>query len=162
MKFLSLSLIFLICIACRAKIVKYDPRIFTLKDGVLYYKEEVFTGQLLRISGNLTKEIQYLDGRKHGSEKHYYQNGKLHKHLFYQKGLADKNQYTYYESGHKQRLALFKRGQHHGETTEWYESGEIKSYTLYREGKVQAHKKWQTNGSLSVNYIYKNGKRIDQ
>ena len=72
-----------------------------LENGVLQLKRIPFSGKLntYHINGNVKSEIYYVEGLKHGEEKHWYENGHLAIQRNYVKGFKKGIHKAWWENG---------------------------------------------------------------
>ena len=77
------------------------------RDGLFFKKftSVPFTG---RTSGKL--QINYKDGKEHGSTEWYYENGQLSVKLTYKDGTQHGPYESYHENGQLKRKATYKDG----------------------------------------------------
>ena len=107
--------------------------------------------------GVLTSEIEYLEGRRHGSASYFYENGKLKSNnTFYElitvAGKTYRNVYDgakteYYASGRIQQSEHYKMGIKDGVFERYYESGVISNRNEYQNGlQTGIENYWDANG----------------
>jgi antitoxin component YwqK of YwqJK toxin-antitoxin module len=132
-----------------------------VKKGIyLYQGTDRFSGSYEYESNGIKKTVQYKNGLKNGSEKHFNSESKLVKTGQFSNGKPVGDFYSYYSNGEKKRHTQYKNGLHHGDYTEWYEDGQIALYSRFTDGKMVGHKKWRKNGKIYANYVVKNGRNI--
>jgi antitoxin component YwqK of YwqJK toxin-antitoxin module len=75
-------------------------------------------------------------GKKHGIEKRYYLSGEIEREIPYINNKKHGIQKWYYQSGRIEWETLYNHGELHGIHKEYYKSGEIKKILLYENGKL--------------------------
>ena len=137
-----------------------DPQLHLL-NGVLYYKEALFTGKLSdRWNGNTIRmEQEYNLGRQQGREVLYYENGRPEAERWFTKGEKDSVHLGWWPNGNKKFEYHFSMGNYNGPFREWYEDGKMLQELIYANGTELSAKGWRRNGKLYMNYIVKDGRR---
>ncbi|CAL2108574.1 conserved hypothetical protein [Tenacibaculum sp. 190524A02b] len=137
---------------------------FKLKNGVLFYNEEAYTGVLLSFDkvNKTNNTSEYKEGKKHGKELKKYQNEVLAEERFYTKGNKSGVHKGWWKNGGlKFEYHFNTTGEYHGIVREWYKNGQPCKFFNYEEGKEKGSQQmWQPNGKLRANYIVKNGDRF--
>lgn len=98
--------------------------------------------KLFRETGELWKEENYLNGKKHGPEKEYFDGTST----LYKAGQWEE---TKYENGKKQQTIRYRNN------GDWdsivnYKNGELQNYTKLQEGNAYPETKWEHKGGKLV------------
>ncbi|MDT0551883.1 toxin-antitoxin system YwqK family antitoxin [Urechidicola vernalis] len=135
------------------------------KTAGLYNKEKQKTGEwsYYRNDKSLFAEVNYLNGKFHGTHSVYWENGTLFQvsnyelgklegvskkyfddgviaeTRFYKNGLKDGEEKIYEHSGLIFRIKNFKDGLYHGQTI-YFDDGKLFSREQYKNGKLIVHK----------------------
>ena len=136
-----------------------------LTNGVLYYKDNLFTGNIVSYydaSRLIKSEVLYEKGRKHGNERKWLKDGKLIEDRYYIKGNKEGTHKAWWKNGNpKFEYHFNKKGKYHGAVKEWYETGQITRNFNYENGlEIGSQKMWKLDGSLKANYEVVNGERF--
>lgn len=99
----------------------------------------------------------YKDGKKEGTRKEWYPNGKqLESISGYKNGKREGEFKIWYPNGILDIQRFYKNGREEGEAVEWYVSGNISSRTMYKNGKKDGlTEAWHENGVLRLKCYYK-------
>jgi antitoxin component YwqK of YwqJK toxin-antitoxin module len=133
----------------------------TRQDGHLYRRGEKFTGALLErnTEGDTLSWVMYRDGVQHGITKKFYSNRVCAEQRFFQNGKQNGIAEGWYENGKQKFRYHFLNDVYHGSVEEWYASGAryrtANFVNGYEDGLQQ---QWYENGTLSANYIVKDGR----
>lgn len=145
-------------------IVEASDENLKLENGVLFYKQKPFSGVLLE---NFTSEIiksrtEYLNGKKHGNEQHWYANGSQLSERSYAGGFKVGVHKSWWSSGDlKFEYHFNNNGEFHGNVKEWFESGKVFRDFNYDSGKeVGLQRMWKIDGRIKANYEVVNGERF--
>lgn len=134
-----------------------------LINGVLNLNKKPFSGNLFSTysKGNLKSEIQYIEGRKHGYEKHWFSNDSLSVLRHYKNGVKIGIHKAWWQN-RKLRFEYYfnDNGLYNGSITEWYLSGQIAKQFNFIDGKEKGSQKlFKPNGTIKANYVVVNGER---
>ena len=112
-KLLSILLLTIPFIGCIEKRVLIDDLTYKVSKDLMYYEGELFSGigYDIHSNGQLSKEINYTDGKIHGSYKEWYSNGQL-----------------------SVEYNINKEGKRDGFWREWYENGQLLHEAKYKDG----------------------------
>lgn len=170
MKILKRSITLLVCLilltSCKQRFVLKDATSsgnVETKEGILYYKETLFTGEMLvnYDNGKLMMSINFKDGKKDGLGKHWYENGQLKKEENYKDGKADGLTKYWYENGQLKSEENYKDGVINGLIINYYENGNISYEGSEKNGNLEGtHKFYYENGQLEMKGTIKDGKAI--
>lgn len=146
------------------KEVQSNDIYLVLKNGILLYKNEPFTGLYKEFdSVNQTYNLStYVLGKKEGLEKKNYTNNLLAEERFYKKGLKTGIHKGFWQDGSvKFEYHFNEEGVYHGSFKEWSPNGQIIKEFNYDNGKEKGTQRmWNTNGTIRANYIVKYGERF--
>lgn len=135
-----------------------------LKNGFLFFNESPFTGNLIakHENGKLKSNVQYVAGRKHGYEKHFYINEALSVERFYNKGLKiGIHKALWQDATPKFEYHFNEKGEYDGVVKEWYNTGQIYRFFNYENGKeIGSQRLWKLDGNIKANYEVVNGERF--
>ena len=148
MKTLKRSITVLVCLilftSCTKSIDgKKEKEYIEKRKGIIYYKDEPFTGEMFENyeNGQLRIKVNYIDGKlEDGLIKKYHRNGQLREMTNIKDGKLDGIYARYYFNG--QLREKFKG------------KGNIKGG--FQDGTME---KYDENGLLKDMYKYKDGKR---
>lgn len=109
-------------------------RIAQYRDDKLHGKEQRFDVR----SGDLKREIPWVEGKMHGVMRSYHPNGEQASESPYENGKVHGAVRSYSIQGGLTRVATYVRGQREGDTTDyWVENpGAVQKVVPYRAGKV--------------------------
>lgn len=135
-----------------------------LDNGVLLYNNHPFNGNLIDYhhDGGIKSDIQYVDGRKNGYEKHWFSDESLAVERYYTKGLKTGIHKAYWKSGFlKFEYHFNEKGEYHGNVKEWYKTNILYRDFNYINGKEAGKQRlWKSNGTIKANYEVVNGERF--
>lgn len=136
----------------------------TLKNGILYYNETPFSGNLVMYQndGKLTSDIQYTKGKKHGYEKHWYEDQTLAVERYYTENIKTGIHKAWWNDKTLKFVYHFNsQGAYHGNVKEWYKTGQLFRDFNYENGKeVGSQQLWKSNGNIKANYEVVGGERF--
>tara|TARA_B110000977_G_C11056557_1_gene484303 strand:- start:250 stop:669 length:420 start_codon:yes stop_codon:yes gene_type:complete len=104
-------------------------------------------------NGQVLSQIQYFDGKRNGSFRHWYENGQLMNEGFYKNGKMLGPWMSYYANGHLKNSGTYKyteSGVYSRKDGEWkyyYENGQLQSKSSIKEG-VEDVKFYDKEGHL--------------
>jgi antitoxin component YwqK of YwqJK toxin-antitoxin module len=125
------------------------------------YAGEPFTGLAVSYHSNgiLAKEEAFLNGRRHGYVKHWFESGALGFASTYQAGRREGLATSWWGNGNKRSETLYVNDQISGISWRWYKTGEKFKRFNYLAGKPTGlQQAWRSNGKLFSNFEYKNGR----
>jgi len=126
-----------------------------------------YTGNLEIINnswdGGVEVSTDYVNGKKNGEERVYYQSGSLNSLSHYINGLPDDSIEVYYEDGSLMIRMYFMNGLKEGRAVRYYPSGQLQREKYY-ENDVEVGESliWYEDGTLSERTTYENGKIVNQ
>ncbi|MFD2727283.1 toxin-antitoxin system YwqK family antitoxin [Hyunsoonleella rubra] len=136
----------------------------SLNNGILFHDHSPFNGAVILKydSGGIRSEMEYTDGKKHGTEIKWNENGDKVLERFYTNGFKTGIHKSWWEKGHlKFEYHFNDKGMHHGPMKEWYQSGQPLRVFNYENGKeVGPQRLWKPDGSIKANYEVLNGERF--
>ena len=104
-------------------------------------------------NGQVLSQINYLDGKRDGSCRHWYKNGQLMNEGFYKNGKMTGYWMSYYENGQIQNHGNYKyteSGVYSRKDGVWkyyYDNGQIQSESIIKDG-VEELKFYDKEGNL--------------
>lgn len=135
-----------------------------LDNGVLFYKEVPYNGVLVSYyeAEKLKSKIEYVDGKKHGSENQWYINGNKFIERFYKEGFKTGVHKAWWEDGtQKFEYHFNEKGEFHGIVKEWYKNAQIFRVFNYVNGKeLGSQRMWKSDGAIKANYEVVHGERF--
>lgn len=168
-KYIFIFLVFIGFISCKKvkvnnEVISFQKELFSMKNGVLNYKNTPFTGTMLFYDKiNKTNNFTtYENGKKHGVEIKKYENNVLAEQRFYTKGNKSGIHKSWWsESQLKFEYHFNDVGEYNGEVNEWFKNGQQLKAFNYKNGKEEgAQKMWELNGKIRANFVTKNGDRF--
>ncbi|PWH83180.1 hypothetical protein DIS18_01100 [Algibacter marinivivus] len=135
-----------------------------LDNGVLFYNEVPFEGVLVSYYApeKLKSKIEYIEGRKHGSENQWYKNGNKLVERFYKDGYKTGIHKSWWEDGTpKFEYHFNEKGEFDGNVKEWHKNAQIFRDFNYVAGKESGKQRmWKIDGTIKANYEVVNGERF--
>lgn len=160
---LFLYLGFFSCKGERLEVKKSNPEI-ELRNGVLYYKGKSFYGSIVSSfqDGTIKSKSSYVDGRKDGEEKIWYNNGQVSQIRLYEQGIKIGRHFGWWENGTaKFEFDFNEKGEYHGSFKEWYKNGQLlRDFNCVNGKEVGRQRMWTITGKIRANYEVKNGERF--
>ncbi len=147
-------------------VVAESSKEVVFKNGLIYHKEALFTGQLVSYYNSIQKNIKstcfYKKGKKNGVEKRWYLNGQLNSLRTYTESVKTGIHQGWWKNGKQKFIYHFNEvGEYQGSVKEWYSSGMLYRDFNYSRGKEEGSQKmWKRNGNLKANYVKLNGERF--
>lgn len=145
----------------RSYIIIKDFSLLSKKGAYLYLDNNKFSGILTDSIENIKiLEVQYLNGRKNGYEKIWYNNGKISEERFYKNGRKEGNHKLFWENSNKKMIANFLDGQYEDKMIQWHKNGEKFKEFYYKNGnEIGNQKMWDSKGNIKANYDIVNNRR---
>jgi hypothetical protein len=137
------------------------------------------------VNGQKAQEIEYQDGKYHGTYAAFYDNGCIANQQNYENGVSNGADQGWYADGGKsyegqyingqqdgtwthwhadgrlQTRREMRSGEYHGVSTAWHENGQRESETTYQNGKQHGPDKvWNAAGELIRSQVYENGELV--
>lgn len=106
------------------------------QNEILYFGSEPFSGKLQKQTDDGLTESLYVNGKKHGIQKLYYQSGELRQVSIYTQGVKNGRTIGYYTCGLKSMNANFVNGELDGSYEEWNKNGMPSAMKTYFKGKL--------------------------
>ncbi|WP_157496456.1 toxin-antitoxin system YwqK family antitoxin [Flavobacterium gelidilacus] len=141
--------------------VKKDDLVVNPEKGLVYYKNEPFTGNSVQFYLNSVKaeSIAYRNGIQNGLFQKWFDTGKISFEANYKNGLLDGKSYTWWKNNNKRSESNYANGISQGVQKQWYQSGAIfKEITLVNGKEEGLQKAYRENGKIYNNYEAKNGR----
>lgn len=98
------------------------------------------------------------DGKLHGNEKVWGENGNLIREFNYKDGIFDGVQKRYFENGQISKLETYKNGLENGVSKQWIPDGTLILESNYKNGERDGiYREWNEKGDLTDQISFKNG-----
>lgn len=143
-----------------------------------YNKDSIPNGicEFFSKEGVLTSLAHYSEGKLHGINKDYFDNGKIKAIINYNGGLLEGDCIYYHSNGQIEQTgyfvnnlfhglykyydsmgiiiadAIYQKGLKKGKSHEYYEDGSIKNYNFYRADTLVYSRNYKDNESLTYEY----------
>lgn len=163
-------ILFYICIFSCNKIEEKQLILFAenthliTKNGVLFYNDLPYNGIIKTFDevNQTNNTAHYLNGKKDGEERKFFQNESLAEIRFYKTGKKIGTHKSWFENGQQKfEYPYSKKGFYNGTLKEWYANGQQVKEFNYVEGKESGTQKmWLSNGNIRANYTVINGERF--
>ena len=132
-------------------------------EGSVSYKEGKRDGvSEYFLGGKLSSTGSYLDGKRHGPHKIYYENDQLKQQINYWDDKEEGLRENYREDGQLSSKSHWRDGKLHG-TSKWYwENGKLGDVRNYKDGKLDGL--WTTyfsSGNIESEDCYITGEWVD-
>jgi antitoxin component YwqK of YwqJK toxin-antitoxin module len=132
------------------------------KDGIYYNGSSPFSGiDITKYSdGNKKMEVSYVDGKKEGICKIWFENGVLNEVRYYKNNEMDGTWVVYNEAGVKTSVANYTNGFKNGKWLIWNDKGLLIYRLSYKNGeKSGVWKNYDDEGKLINKRYYKSGEK---
>ena len=130
-----------------------DEQPFT---GTLEVSSETNPFNLKRV---LTHRMSFKDGKLHGVQEGFYENGDIKVSVHYKDDKQHGVQEEFYVIGNLQTIQRYKDGQLHGIREEFFENGKLKKRDRYKNDQLHGVcELFDHNGELYLRTQYKKGK----
>jgi len=147
----------------RIEIEKSDPLLSTNQQGLMYYKDQPFSGFVFVKHPNsiLKSKNGYFDGMHEGKSLTYFDNGKLASERSYKSGKKHGVHKGWYLDGQLRFEYIFINGKSEGNHKVWYEDGSLFKDFNFKNGRAFGSQKvWRKDGKIRANYVIReNGKK---
>lgn len=130
-------------------------------NGNRVYQNLPFNGEAVTYSknGRMIEAEEFLNGRRHGHLKKWFENGVLAFESYYENGKRNGVSKSWWSNGNLRSLTEYIDDKADGVAWSWYRTGEKFKRINYLAGEpVGIQKGWRLNGKLFSNYEYKNGR----
>lgn len=123
------------------------------RNGVFYVINEdtPFSGKAVVIhpNGQLSFENIYVNGKKEGLYRMWYQNGQLISESTYVNGVMEGVLREWHENGQLSSESTYVNGNLDGVVQDWYENGQLYAERTYMNGVMEGPVRvWDENGQL--------------
>jgi antitoxin component YwqK of YwqJK toxin-antitoxin module len=140
----------------------YGDFITYYEDGVIKskYNESIGLSTNYYPSGKIQDEVNYVDGKKSGLGKFFYETGELEAQYTFVEDVAVGEYKSFYKSGKLKSKVNYVNGKKEGEYKEYYESGKLKAKCIYVNDKiVGTYKEFHENGIVKIEVDYIDGEK---
>ncbi|GJM34178.1 MAG: hypothetical protein DHS20C18_31790 [Saprospiraceae bacterium] len=131
------------------------------QEGLVYYQGRPFTGISVAYypDGEKAETIEYLNGKKHGLYKKWFEHGALSFESHYSAGKQHGLTKSWWSNGNLRTASHYEEGVPHGIQKQWYKSGaRFKQMQLVFGKEEGLQQSWRENGKIYNNYEAKNGR----
>ncbi|NNC95133.1 MAG: toxin-antitoxin system YwqK family antitoxin [Chitinophagales bacterium] len=164
--FLFITIFHLVSCQEKAKEVPMTDLNFEIGESgksIPYLNGKVFTGHAISYHPNGNKYIsqQYLDGIKNGQWIIFYESGDTQKLGYIYEGIDDSIYKEWYDNGQLRYFYYYDDGKKTGQWKTWYENGVQWTSRDFENDKLNGKVLvYDTDGTLTKEYTYKNGEMI--
>ncbi len=111
-------------------------------------------------NGQMMQETDFLNGREHGPERWWFEDGKRAGQCAYTEGLLDGPCVHWHPDGDTKALqVVYRAGKRDGMELEWYANGKEKSAAQFKNGEQEGEAKgWYEDGQLAWSSNWKQGR----
>ncbi len=130
-------------------------------EGLVYYQDTPFTGAAVSYyeNGQEASRIDYVQGKKQGFYKKWFDTGLLSFESRYVEGKQDGLTSTWWANGNLRSESNYVAGVPDGVQKQWYKSGAKLKVIHLSQGKEEGlQQSWRENGKLYNNYEARNGR----
>jgi len=130
-------------------------------EGLVYYQGKPFTGtSIVTNNAQITTLSQdYINGKKDGFHRLWFENGDLSYEATYAQGKLHGYSKTWWRNGNLRSESHHQKGLSHGTQKQWYKSGAKFKLRNTNQGKEEGiQQSWRENGKIYNNYEAKNGR----
>jgi antitoxin component YwqK of YwqJK toxin-antitoxin module len=135
---------------------------FLNKEQALHYGLNTINNGTLRKwndNGELRYICNFVDGKKNGIEKKWFQNNNLESEITYFNNIKHGEFKVYYPNGNLKERGLHYNGMRDGIYRSWFDNGCLESEITYLNGKrITKSKEYYPNGNLRIDSTYISGK----
>jgi len=140
-----------------------DTLTLKTQEGLYYLKRTLFTGKLFKLDKKHLDTLfveNYLNGKRHGIFKRFYQNNLLLEERTYHKGKKEGLHVRYWPSGKLIFKYNLKNDLYDGLSRSWNQDGFLIQKMNYIKGKeVGRQQLWYDDGGVRSNYVMLNNRR---
>ena len=129
--------------------------------GERVYKEHLFTGEMRTYhpNGKIATADQFIDGRRHGFSKKWFQSGILAFESNYVSGVREGLIGSWWFNGLPRSQTFYQEGKAQGEAWRWYRDGTPFKKLNFVDGQLKGLQQgWRKNGKLYSNFEYRDGR----
>lgn len=128
----------------------------TYRDGLIEEKAVEYYA-----NGDVFAEMDFKNGKQHGSEKKYHKNNNLFSETLYINGEPYGTYETFYSNGKLQERGQYESGKLEGRFEAYYENGQLESEGTYSNGVPDGVTKYfDSDGRKHYEYDWKKGEII--
>ena len=133
---------------------------FQISNGIMLFEGDVYQGIMRTELPGGWRETPYIDGKIHGIEREWYNDGRLASERPHEMGKRTGIHRGWYRSGQMRFFIEYEDGVQHGEAYSWHENGKLYTYSQFVSGKPIGHKTWRYTGQIYSNYVQVGSHRI--
>ncbi len=113
----------------------------------------------LHPNGQPKAQEEFLKGRRHGTLKKWFANGRMAFSSSYKSGRREGVTESWWSNGNKRSKTQYVNDRPDGEAWRWYRGGEdFKKYNYVAGVPVGLQRAWRLNGKLFSNFEIRNGR----
>ena len=98
-------------------------------------------------NGSKNSLVTFNHGVRHGPHLVWYESGELQIDVCYSNGRRDGRHSVFYEGGQKRSQADFVNDKLHGSYTTWHEDGSKKTERVFEDGEENLRREWGRDGA---------------
>lgn len=131
-------------------------------NGLIEFKGKNVSGWIYSFYSplRLRRVAGYRNGKKHGREVLYFENGQKWSEQWFDSGKPDGLSRGWYKDGKPRFTRNYKNGVSVGEYWAWHDNGQLSYFVKYASGKEVAFKTWSYFGKPFYNYVWQNNYKI--
>lgn len=142
----------------------FDDQSFNLVNGVLFFEEIPFSGIVNEFyqNGTIKTKSEYIDGRRKGYFKGWYESGNKWFDRYYDAGLKVGKHVGWFDNNGNLKFEYYfnNQGGYDGSVKEWYENGKLAKHFNFKNGvEAGSQKMWKPNGNIRANFYTINSER---
>lgn len=129
--------------------------------GVLWHNDTAFNGAVTRQQLSEREISFYVNGKLHGEQRRYDENGRLLSLRSYHDGYKTDTHRGWWPNGQLKFEYQFNADQHDGPAYSWHQNGQLASAFHYENGHESGMQQlWFENGQLRAQYQMLDGRRF--
>jgi antitoxin component YwqK of YwqJK toxin-antitoxin module len=131
------------------------------KQGQRVYQNVPLSGEMISFfdSGKQATADQFVNGRRQGYAKKWFENTTLAYEANYLAGVRHGVSQSWWRNGNLRSKFFYISGKTEGAGWHWYRSGaKFKKFNYQAGQPIGLQQAWRENGKLSSNFEYKNGR----
>ena len=121
-----------------------------VKNDVFYLEGKLFTGVVYdHLDSDAHKaEYKFLNGKKHGKQTQYFENGQMKSQEKYVNGKLHGVQKEWWLNGNMKETKDYELNIQEGYAKQWYSNGRLKRKELFETGKSISLEQWDRAGNI--------------
>lgn len=141
--------------------VSSERLVLNPNEGIVYFDNLPFTGTSIATytNGNPSETIEYVNGKRDGYRKKWFEDGNLSYEAQYVSNKLDGTARSWWSNGALRSESFISEGKLNGTQKQWYSSGQLFKELNIVNGKEQGlQRALRENGKIYINYEAKNGR----